>query len=107
MYMFLTIMLMSAAVLAVTCVAFAASAARDEEGPESRLELRRERTAAETPAFFAPEAELPATRPQVPIEVLLSQLERHVRLEQAAAQSFLAVPSPDSLHSRTESPLVN
>jgi hypothetical protein len=104
MVMFLTIMLMSLAVLAVTCVAFAAATPREDARPEPRLERSPE---LEAPRFFAPEIELPVTRPQVPLEVLLSQLDRHVRLEQAAAQSFLALPSPNSLHSRTESPLVN
>jgi hypothetical protein len=46
------------------------------------------------------------TRP-VPIDVLLLQLERHVRLEQAAAESFLMAPTVENLHSRTSSPLVH
>jgi hypothetical protein len=44
---------------------------------------------------------------QVPIEVLLLQIENHVRLEQAAAESFLAFPTHDHLHSKTPSPFVN
>ena len=44
---------------------------------------------------------------QVPIEVLLLQIENHVRLEQAAAESFLAFPTHDQLHSKTPSPFVN
>lgn len=44
---------------------------------------------------------------QVPIEVLLLQIENHVRLEQAAAESFLAFPTHDQLHSKTASPFVN
>jgi hypothetical protein len=44
---------------------------------------------------------------QVPIDVLLLQIENHVRLEQAAAESFLAFPTHDHLHSKTPSPLVN
>jgi hypothetical protein len=43
----------------------------------------------------------------VPIEVFLAQIERHIRLEQAAAESFLSAPSLESLHGRTVSPLVH
>jgi hypothetical protein len=46
-------------------------------------------------------------RPRVPIEALLLQIENHVRLEQAAAESFLQTPTPALLHSRTMSSLVN
>ena len=45
--------------------------------------------------------------PQLPIEVLLHQIENHVRLEQAAAESFVAFPTEALLHSKTTSPLVN
>ena len=43
---------------------------------------------------------------QVPIEALLLQIENHVRLEQAAAESFLEYPTAALLHSRTMSPLI-
>ena len=46
-------------------------------------------------------------RPNVPLEVLLLQIERHVRLEQAAAESFIHLPSPEALNLRTQSPLVH
>ena len=36
-----------------------------------------------------------------------SQIENHVRLEQAAAECFLESPNPSLLHSRTISTLVN
>ena len=49
---------------------------------------------------------LPATMP-VPIELLLQQIEHHIRLEQAAAESFVAYPSHAQLHSKTTSPFVN
>jgi hypothetical protein len=65
---------------------------------------------AATPArFFSDRAPVPpAVSPvQVPIEVLLLQIENHVRLEQAAAESFLAFPSQALLHSKTSSPFVN
>ncbi len=60
------------------------------------------------PRFFIEDRTLPpAPSARVPIEVLLLQIERHVRLEQAAAESFLDSPTIKSLHSRTTSPLVH
>lgn len=50
--------------------------------------------------------DLPASSTQVPLEVLLLQIERHVRLEQAAAESFVDLPTRELLHSRTVSPLL-
>jgi len=56
----------------------------------------------------APAPMPPAVVPEpVPIELLLAQIERHVRLEQAAAESFHSMPTEKSLHSRTSSPLFN
>ena len=45
--------------------------------------------------------------PASSIEVLLLQIENHVRMEQAAAESFLAFPTQAQLHSKTNSPFVN
>ncbi len=59
-----------------------------------------------TPKFFAAGAAVPPGTP-VPLDVLLLQIERHVRLEQAAAESFINQPSLESLHSRTVSPLAH
>lgn len=50
--------------------------------------------------------DVPEVSSQVPVEVLLLQIERHVRLEQAAAESFVDLPTRELLHSRTASPLV-
>jgi len=102
MLMFLTILSMSLMAL-LACVAAFGLATRTEEQPQVRPEPR---LAVEPPRFFAPVAR-PVEAPQVPIEVLLSQIERHVRMEQAAAEAFLEVPTPDSLHSSTASPLLN
>ncbi len=44
---------------------------------------------------------------QVPIEVLIQQIESHVRMEQAAAESFVQSPTDARLHSKMPSPLVN
>ena len=45
--------------------------------------------------------------PPVSVDVLLLQIESHVRMEQAAVESFLAMPSVEALHTKTLSPLVH
>jgi hypothetical protein len=91
--------------LAVTCLAFSAatrSAGEPEPAPEPK-KVRREAPAR----FFAPGvATIRVDRAQVPIEALLLQIESHVRLEHAAAESFLEDPTTSLLHSRTMSPLI-
>ncbi len=94
----------------IVCVGMFAAAMRDDSTvtgvrPEHALPLAPPRFFIEdrSPALAPP----PVASPRVPIEVLLLQIERHVRLEQAAAESFLDSPTTKSLHSRTTSPLVH
>ena len=82
--------------LAVTCMVFGA-ATRGEPAKEKPAV----RPALPAPRFFVD----PVNR--VPIEALLLQIENHVRLEHAAAESFLQSPNSAVLHSRTTSSLVN
>lgn len=103
MVMFATILIMSLLAVAVCAVAFGAATrgeARWAAPPEPRLVL-------EPPRFFVSPATKPAEALGLPVEMLLSQIERHVRLEQAAAEAYLDLPTRDSLHSRTESPLLH
>lgn len=103
MAMFLTILLWSLLVLAACCAIFARTV---PEAPRPDLKPGRD-LALDPPRFFAGDAARPRTGAEVPIEVVLSQIERHVRLEQAAAESFLELPTAESLHSKTSSPLLN
>jgi hypothetical protein len=103
MVMFATIMIMSLLAVALCAAAFAA-ATRGEAAPLAQPERK---LVLESPRFFASPAARPAEAPAVPVEVLLSQIEQHVRLEQAAAEAYLDLPTRDSLHSRTASPLLN
>ena len=103
MFMFLTILLVSFAVLTVTAIMAVGLAPRDEKAPVLQPESA---VSVEPPKFFVVEAPAPATRQPIPLEILLAQIDRHVRLEQAAARTFLDIPTAGSLHSRTESPLV-
>jgi hypothetical protein len=113
MVMFLMALCLSMFGLAVTAMAFGA-ATRDERTMEAAqpavkpalpVSLSPSRFFTDLP--IVPAVPLAAARPQVPIEVLLLQIDRHVRLEQAAAESFLDYPTVSSLHSRTASPLVH
>jgi hypothetical protein len=113
MEMFLMAAVMSLLAVAVCAVMFAA-ATRDERGEASQPVVQ---AAREPQRFFAsaPGAVPPAdqaakarTEPElVPVEALLLRIEQHIRLEQAAAESFLHRPTGESLHSRTTSRLVN
>jgi hypothetical protein len=103
MEMFLMVLSLSVVGVLVCGVLFAA-AARD---------LRRREGSALSPAgvqdierFFMPR---PAVRPgpqvRVTADVLVLQIERHVRLEHAAAEAFLQFPTVEALRMRTLSPL--
>ena len=81
--------------LAVTCLAFGAATRGVDREPV------KDKPAMPAPRFFVDPSR------QVPIEALLLQIENHVRLEQAAAESFLQAPDAARLHSRTTSALVN
>jgi hypothetical protein len=106
MEMFLMILLMSVLTFAIAAIGFKAS-----ERGEFRKEPAQPAVPALKPAperFFSPQL-IPTipVRTQVPIEVLLQQIENHVRVEQAAAESFVQFPTQAHLHTKTPSPFVN
>lgn len=104
MEMLLTILMASVIVL-MLCGAIFAGVNRDErKAPEIKPDLR---LVPEPARFFAKDASEGASQQPVPVEVLLSRIEHHIRLEQAAAETFLDVPNAETLHSRTVSPLVH
>lgn len=109
MEMFLMAAVMSLVGVAV-CAALFAAATREErveasQQPAEQLALAPQRFFASAPD--AQPAAPPAEAELVPVEALMLQIEQHIRLEQAAAESFLHTPTGQSLHSRTTSPLVN
>jgi len=113
MVMFLMVLCMSVFGLAITGLAFGAATRGLPVEPEVPLAAAVDERLAAVPEHFfvrdvAPQP-APAARliPKVPVEVFLAQIERHIRLEQAAAESFLSSPSLESLHGRTVSPLVH
>jgi len=106
MEMFLMLACMSLFGLAVSALAFGAAS----NGTGHVARQSEEKPSVALPSHFFADEQLErvaAAGTQVPIEVLLLQIERHVRLEQAAAESFLQLPTAESLHSRTASPLVH
>lgn len=103
MEMFLTVATMSVLGVVVCAVLFAAATA---QAPPRQAP--RPANAVAAPRFFVDLDVDPATlRTQVPVEALLLQIERHVRLEQAAAEGFQFAPTPEALHMPTMSPLVH
>ena len=106
MEMFLMVACIAMFGLGVTCMAFGAAAGPQEGAAEP--EFKPQPAKAAVPAhFFAKGGEIPLTlHAKVPIEVLLLQIENHVRLEHAAAESFVEFPTAEMLHSRTMSPLI-
>lgn len=101
MEMFLTVLAMSFLGVVVSAVLFAAST---HNADSSRAEMPTLVISPAAQRFFVGDG---APQPRVPIEALLLQIERHVQLEQAAAESFLDEPSFESLHTRSMSPLVH
>ena len=111
MEMFLMVAAMSLLGVAVSAALFAAATRGNQapvQPPAETLQRAPQRFFASAPG--TPADATPASRPQpepIPIEALLLQIEQHVRLEQAAAESFLDQPTGQSLRSRTASPLLN
>ncbi len=103
MLMFLTILSMSLLVLVLCAAAFTLAASGEqpaEERPARSIAL-------EPPRFFARPGARPSEASLVPTEVLLREVERHVRLEQAAAEAYLDRPTREALHTPTRSALSN
>jgi hypothetical protein len=104
MLMFLTLFFMSLLAVAVCAAAFGLAT----RGVDAAPAVQPGRAPALEPArFFAQPPVAPPAVSRVPIELLLSDIERHVRLEQAAAEAFLELPSRDALHAHSRSPLAN
>lgn len=108
MEMFLMALCLSMFGLAVSAIAFGAATRPEKSSSPSQPELRPAKPAV-AGRFFADSIPALPSRPgaAIPTEVLLAKIEHHVRLEQAAAQSFLESPSHAQLHTKTTSQLVN
>ena len=100
MFMFLTLLVASLVITAVCAALLSAAGPVGKPSVETEIEVQPSR-------FFAGDI-VPAGDPRpIPVDMLLSQIERHVRLEQAAAERFVRVPTQASLQAPTESKFVN
>ena len=63
------------------------------------------KNSAPSEGFFLDGATGSHPQPEAPSNSILLDLERHVRIEQEAAKTFLEGPSPESLHAPSDSPL--
>lgn len=102
--MFLTILLFSVPVL-LFCFLAAADANRktQSKNPDIHLDL----STIPPPRFFGETPSRLNRVGELPVELMVSQIERHVRLEQAAAEIYLQSPNRERLHSRANSPTLN
>ena len=101
MELFLMVAALSVLGLAVSAMAFGAATQGVDDQPEAKP--AQIPTVLLKTRFFVEDG----GTERIPIEALLLQIERHVQLEQAAAESFLSDPSADSLHLPSMSPLVH
>jgi hypothetical protein len=101
MEMFLILMVVGLLTVAVSAVLLLASTRPPEPTPLSPEQLLK------VPSRFFADDRVPRSPHAVPIEVLLLQIERHVRLEQAAAEAFRDTPTPETLWAATVSPLLH
>jgi hypothetical protein len=107
MEMFLMALCMSMFALAVAAIAFGAATQKESPALPVKPELQPVQAAAASRFFADKVAPRKNLGTCVPKEILLAQIENHVRLEQAAAESFLETPSHAQLHTKTTSAFVN
>lgn len=101
MELFLMVTVLSVLGVAVSAMAFGAATRGVPYEPERRS--TQVPTVLLKTRFFVADAE----PERASVEALLLQIERHVQLEQAAAESFLHDPNAESLHVPSMSPLVH
>ena len=106
MAMFLVLFGISFILAVITAILLSALLRSGESAPVVRKTPRL----PEAPRFFESDVRSPVSAGSasaVPVEALLLEIERHVRLERAAAESFHVSPTPESLHVHTASGLVH
>ena len=106
MAMFLILFGISFVLVVITAILLSALLRSEESAPVVRKTPRP----PEPPRFF--ESGVPPSVPDgsasaVPVEALLLEIEQHVRLERAAAESFHQSPTAQSLHVHSASRLVH
>lgn len=100
MEMLLMGLVMSLLGVSVSALLFAAATRDDAPAVEAQTD------AVAAPSVFFTEGQPVLVSPPVSVDVLLLQIEGHVRMEQAAVEAFLAMPTVEGLHTPSRSPLV-
>lgn len=93
--------------IAFTGIAFAAATRPKWLDATAQPEIPAPKVVAAPARFFVDRVAPPSLPPHVPVELLLQQIENHVRLEHAAAEAFVAFPTYAKLHSKTTSSFLN
>lgn len=95
-------LLMGAAIsffgIVVSSLAFGAAARTEQPETQAFPEVEPATVRKSSNFFIAGPPEPAHPFAQVPIEALLLQIEHHVRMEQAAAESYVQLPSAALLH---------
>jgi len=100
MMMFLSILCAGTFVLAVLVAMLGPGEYTDQSNEQMRLPAQPGR-------FFGADAVRRRAHDDLAVDLMLAQIERHVRQEQAAAEAFLAAPSSETLGREAASPPVN
>ena len=106
MAMFLILFGVSFVLMVITVILLSLLLRTEESSPVVRKNPRL----PEPQRFFesrVPPSVPPGSASDVPVEALLLEIERHVRLERAAAESFRQSPTAQSLHVHSASRLVH
>lgn len=104
MEMFLMVMALSVVGVLVSGLLFAA--ATREPGKTGAMAFSAAVAERDEARFFMLRPAVAAAAPgAAAAETLVLQIERHVRLERAAAEAFLQFPTVEALHMRTLAPL--
>lgn len=102
MEMLLTLLTISGVLTVLSVFCLKAALTLNPSQPESQPEKK---PALDSRFFAGDVTAVPST--MIPREVLLMQIERHVRIEQAVAENYLELPTRENLHSLSSSQFVN
>jgi len=101
MEMFLMVLTLSLVGVLVSGILFRASTRERGERAAAFSSL----ALADEERFFMIRPPAPANASRARADALVLEIERHVRLERAAAEAFLQFPTAEALHMRTLAPL--
>ncbi len=101
---FLVVIALSVVGVLVSSALLFMAVTRNPPAPKAGSDERRSTPPSQ---FFADEHAPASPASAVPVRLLVLQIERHVQLEQSAAESYCGSPTAEALHAVTTSPLVH